>query len=418
MKRIHIVSYLVLLAVSVSCFKDANFEPGFSGEDSGGRIIPQREYSEPSRRVMVMISAGFNSLSSYLASDLEDLSNGELPVGNSYSSDILLVLARTVSSSGNYGTPVSPALYRLYRDSQGEVHRDTLKTWSSDTPISSGETIHDALSFVQSRFPAKGYGVVISSHASGWLPKGYYDSPGSYEKSFSPGGPYHSIGQDKTSTGGVEMDLNEFVQAIPMHLDYLLIDACLSGCVEVAYALKDVADVVGFSPAEVLASGFRYDTITSHLLGGTPDPVSVCKEYFDYYDKQTGSNRSATITVVSPARLENLASVCRELFENYRTQISALSGNIVQGYFRFDHHYFYDLEDILVKAGITDFEKYRLEEALDECILYKAATPYFLQIPIYTYSGLSMYLPSMGTSFLDNFYKSQMDWNNATELVK
>ena len=148
MNRLHIWSCLILLAVSVSCFKDPNFESGFSGEDSGGRNLPERSYSEPSRRVMVMISAGFNSLSDYLASDLEELELGELPVGTSYSSDILMILSRTVTSSGNYGTPSPASLYRLYQDAQGTVCRDTLMVWDAETPLSSGKTIHEALSYV------------------------------------------------------------------------------------------------------------------------------------------------------------------------------------------------------------------------------------------------------------------------------
>lgn len=408
---------LILLVVSVSCFKDPNFESGFSGEDSGGRSVPGRSYSEPSRRVMVMISAGFNSLSGYLSRDLEELSEGELPVGTSYSSDVLMVLSRTVTSSGQYGDPSPAALYRLYADFSGNVCRDTLMVWDAETPLSRGQTIREALTFVQSRFPAKGYGVVISSHGSGWLPAGYYASPASYEKAPSAG-PYRSIGQDKTATGGIEMELSEFAQAIPMHLDYLLIDACLSGCVEVAYAFRDIADVVGFSPAEVLANGFIYDVITTHLLGKEPDPVSVCRDYFEYYDALSGNNRSATITAVTPGRMGPLVQVCKELFEKYRSAIRTLPGGTVQGYFRFDHHYFYDLKDILLKAGINSEEEARLDAALEECILYKAATPYFLGIPIRIYSGLSMYLPSRGSAFLDQFYKTQIDWNNATELVK
>ena len=417
MNRLHIWSFLILLAVSVSCFKDPNFESGFSGEDNGGRVFPERSDSELSRRVMIMISAGFNTLSNYLSNDLEDLQNGELPVGTSYSSDILMVLSRIVTSSGQYETPSPAVLYRLYQDFQGNVHRDTLLVWDAETPLSRGETIHEALSYIQNRFPAKGYGVVFSSHASGWLPEGYFESPSIYEKAPSAG-PFRSIGQDKTPEGSVEMELKEFVEAIPMHLDYLLLDACHSGCVEVAYAFRDIADVIGFSPAEVFANGFIYDVITSHLLGKDPDPVAVCKDYFNFYNRQSGYNRSATITAVLPGKMDRLVAVCKELFEKYRTEIRVLNGNYVQGYFRYGRHYFYDFKDILLKAGINSEEEARLDDALDECVIYKAATPYVLGIPIYIFSGLSMYLPSRGTAFLDNFYKTQIDWNKATELVK
>lgn len=416
MRRIYISAFVLLLLGIASCGRDSSFEPGFAGGDSGGRSLPGRSYTENTRRVMIMISAGFNSLSSYLSSDTEDLENGYLPEGNYFYSDVVLVLSR-IAQGRDYSQQKPPVLYQLYKGRNGEVIRDTLKRWEDDTPLSRPETVYDALSFIQRKFPAGNYGLVFSSHASGWLPAGFYSDPSAFASPASPRG-YRSLGQDVTPDGDVEMELQEFAEAIPMHLDYLLIDACLSGCVEIAYAFRDKADKVGFSPTEVLADGFNYEEITSHLLGQEPDPVAVCKEYFEYYDSQKGQNRSATISVVDTRQMDGLATVCRELFEKYRPQIASLDGNLVQGYFRFDRHYFYDLKDILVQAGITTDEERRLDAALDKCILYKAATDYFLSIPIRRYSGLSMYLPSMGTSFLDQFYRTRIDWNTATQLVK
>ena len=105
------------------------------------------------------------------------------------------------------------------------------------------------------------------------------------------------------------------------------------------------------------------------------------------------------------------------IVEKYRDKIASLSGSSVQGYFRSERHYFYDLQDILVKAGITQEEQAELQAALDECVLYKAATPSFLSFRIRTYCGFSMYLPSMGTDLLDSFYKEHISWNSATHLV-
>ena len=214
------------------------------------------------------------------------------------------------------------------------------------------------------------------------------------------------------------MELDAFAAAIPFHLDYLLIDACLSGCVEVAWQFKDKADIVGFSQTEVLAEGFDYKTITSRLLQQTPDPVQVCKDYFARYEIQTGQYCSATISAVDTREMEPLASLCKALFEKYRSKLNTMSGNNVQGYFRFDRHFFYDLKDILVKAGITAQEKAELQEALDRCVIYKAATDYFLSIRINTACGLSMYLPSMGSEYLDESYLNHLAWNGATLLVK
>ena len=408
---------LAVMLVATACSKDAGFEMGISGADSASRSSSERGYSMPSRRVMVMISAGYNSLSGYLSEDLKDLESGYLPEGTYFNADVLLVLARLPKSAGDYASPSAPVLYRLWANRSGEVQRDTIQVWGGDTQLCTRETIHEALSTTQKKFPAQSYGVVFSSHGSGWLPPGYYTDPSQFEPSSGSLWSLRSIGQDKTPTGGTEMSLEEFADAIPMHLDYCLIDACLSGCVEVAHALKGKADIVGFSPTEVLADGFDYKNITTHLFARPLDPVEVCREYFAYYNAQSGSNRSATITAVDTRKMDALEAVCKELFEAYRPTLKTMNGGNVQGYFRYDRHYFYDLRDILVQAGISEQEKMRLDAALSQFIVYQAATDYFLSIPLTRVCGLSMYLPSMGSTYLNNYYKEHVSWNQATELV-
>jgi hypothetical protein len=408
---------LAVLLVATACSKDAGFEMGISGADSASRSSSERGYSMPSRRVMVMISAGYNSLSGYLSEDLKDLESGYIPEGTYFNADVLLVLARLPKSAGDYASPSAPVLYRLWANRSGEVQRDTIQVWGGDTQLCTRETIHEALSTTQKKYPAQSYGVVFSSHGSGWLPPGYYTDPSKFEPSSGSLWSLRSIGQDKTPSGGTEMDLNDFADAIPVHLDYCLIDACLSGCVEVAHALKGKADIVGFSPTEVLADGFDYKNITTHLFAKPLDPVEVCREYFAYYSAQSGSNRSATITAVDTRKMDALEAVCKELFEAYRPILKTMSGGNVQGYFRYDRHYFYDLRDILVQAGISEQEKARLDAALSQFIVYQAATDYFLSIPLTRVCGLSMYLPSMGSTYLNNYYKEHVSWNQATELV-
>jgi len=408
---------LAVLLVATACSKDAGFEMGISGADSASRSSSERAYSMPSRRVMVMISAGYNSLSGYLSEDLKDLESGYLPEGTYFNADVLLVLARLPKSAGDYASPSAPVLYRLWANRSGEVQRDTIQIWGGDTQLCTRETIHEALSTTQKKYPAQSYGVVFSSHGSGWLPPGYYTDPSKFEPSSGSQWSLRSIGQDKTPTGGTEMSLEDFADAIPMHLDYCLIDACLSGCVEVAHALKGKADIVGFSPTEVLADGFDYKNITTHLFARPLDPVEVCREYFAYYNAQSGSSRSATITAVDTRKMDALEAVCKELFEAYRPILKTMSGSNVQGYFRYDRHYFYDLRDILVQAGISEQEKARLDAALSQFIVYQAATDYFLSIPLNRVCGLSMYLPSMGSTYLNKYYKENISWNQATELV-
>ena len=440
MRCVKLISAVIFAATALaSCTADDNFDPARFYDGSSVSSNPQRLPIEEVRHVMIMVAGGYNSLSEYIRADMKELSEGYLPTGKGRMEDVLVVLSRLPEKRGDYSTPSPVILYRLWKGSDGNVVRDTLYKWDTSAVLSDASTIGEALQMVSDMFPAAGYGMVFSSHASGWLPAGYYNDPAAYEEAhggdagffgisrrglretFPPIPDYpavKSIGQDKVGSESYEMELKDLSEAIPIHLEYLLFDACLNGCVEVAYAFRGIADIVGFSPTEVLADGFDYPSIAKRLLRPQLNPVAVCKDYFAYYDAQSGSGRSATITVVDTRKMEPLAEVCADLFDRYRDKINSLDGNRVQGYFRSNRHYFYDLKDILVRAGMTAEETALLDQAMSKCIVYKAATPSFLGIDLSRANGLSMYLPSMGTPRLDKFYKDNMAWNEATQLVK
>lgn len=415
-KRIIWFLTALFLALAVSC-RDQNFDMGETDGGTGSVIPAGRKEVEQTRSVMVMVSGGFNSLSGYLTADLREMAEGFLPRGTYQSANVLIILSRLPKNG--FSTTSVPVMYRLYEGTDGLPVRDTIRVWGEEDRLFGGTLMQDALNLVRDRYPARSYGMVLSSHASGWLPAGYYEKPSAYE-----GTKLRSIGQDKDDSESVEMDLMDFVQSIPYKMDYVVLDCCLSGGVEVAWALRGKTDRVAFTQTETMADGFDYSAIVQRLLGaGVPDPLGVCEDFFHYYDTQTGINRSATISMVDTREMEYLAQLCTTLFEKYRASLSLLKDNQVQGYFRYNRHYFYDLRDILVKAGISEEELSQLDAALSACVLYKAATPWFMQggqdgFPIGTHSGLSMYLPSMGTPFLDNYYKNHVSWNQATQLVK
>lgn len=413
---------LALLALTVSC-RDVNFDPIPSGGTDPYQPTRRTEV-EQTRNVMIMVSGGHNSLSSYLTADLIEMADGFLPQGTYLSANVLVVLSRLPVNG--FSTTSVPVLYRLYEGSDGKPVRDTLKRWGTEDRLFGDTVLKDALQTVQNRFPAKSYGMVLSSHASGWLPPGYYDKPSVFEGNsgnqevFS----HRSIGQDKDNNDSVELDLMSFVDAIPYHLSYLVLDCCLSGGVEVAWALRGKVDKVAFTQTETMAEGFDYSAIVQRLVGSdTPDPLGVCQDFYNYYIQQSGMMQSATISLVETQRMDALGALCASLFEKYRSSIQALQDSQVQGYYRFDRHFFYDFRDILVKAGIDDGELAQLDDALSQCILYKAATPWFMRggvdaFQIKTHSGLSMYLPSMGSTYLSNYYKENIEWNHVTHLVK
>ena len=394
---------------------------------------------ETYNRVMLLYSAGYNNLSSYLKGDIEELKRGALP--SSLDENVVLVYSHF--PTGGYNTPSSPTLVRLTSTKENKVKADTVVIFPDNSISASAEQVENVLLYIQEKFPADSYGMIFSSHATGYLPAGYYQNPDNdsnvIEWSAKPGRqltavPYaepeydpslpmvKSIGQDQVGTSGAyvsyEININDFADAIPMKLDYLLFDACLMGGIEVAYELQGKVDKVGFSQTEVLADGFCYESLTSHLLGGeTPDLVSVCSDYFNQYEVQSGVYQSATISLIDCSQLSPLARVCGELFTKYSDAIAVLDHNQVQRFYRMGKHWFYDLESILLNAGINDNELAGLHAALDKCVIYKAHTPKFMSdFKIHTFCGFSMYLPCQGSEKLNDFYKN-LKWNKDTGLV-
>lgn len=409
------------------------------------------DYETGFNKVLIMYSAGYNSLSNYLREDIGDFKDGYLPSKND--NNAFLIVSHLSRTNTDFTTPAAPVVIRMYKDKKKGAVMDTVLTYPYDKCLTKASDLNDILSTIKSQFPARHYGMVLSSHSSGWLPRGYYSDPNKYESRSSgsrslsaglqkplpegavpyteledfPGAPaVKSIGMANDNTGSqnisYELDLPEFASNIPMHLDYLILDACLSGGVEVAYQLKDVCDVICFSQAEVLAEGLNYKMLTSHLLEHDSDVTSVADDYYTQYMEKTDANeRSATISVVDCTRMADMAECCGKLFAKYRNGIAMLNPNSVQRYYRNSRHWFYDLEDILVKAGISEEEHKELSSAINSAVIYKAATDSFLKsyggFDIKVFSGFSMYLPCNGSKYLDNFYKT-LDWNKATELVE
>lgn len=443
-----ITTAIIITLSLASCSKESIHGDGFHRGPETGKDQSIRVENKEQRNVLLLYSAGHNSISSYLEEDIQDLQQGWIPESRR-NSNVLLIYSHPLAKDKPYYTPVSPTLTRLSTDTNGDLIKDTLIVYPENTRSATAEQLHEVLDYVQNTFPAKSYGMIFSSHATGYLPAGYYSKPEDYlfpgeKKAMYRGGkrirssvpvPYHepehdpslpavkSIGQDLIKTSGTsmsyEIELDDFAEAIPMKLDYILFDACLMGGVEVAYELKDKCRHIGFSQTEVLAEGFDYKTLTSHLLGTeTPDPKAVCRDYFMQYDIQSGIYRSATISMIDCSRMAHLAETCKVLFEKYRKQIKDLKPRDVQKYYRYDYHWFYDLVDIVAKAGATLEELAQLEEALDECVAYKASTPEFMgSFTIDTYSGFSMYLPCNGSPELDKYYKT-LQWNKDTGLVE
>ena len=411
----------------------------------------------PYEKVLIYCGLGYNNLSSNLLTNFADIQEGVLP---SLASDRAIVaFCHNTASSGDYTTANPPQLIRLLRGSDGKPVADTLKTYSDITLSSTADALRRALLDIQEMFPSRSYGMLFSSHGTGWIPGGYQSgteasSIRQFSRHLEPiythsGLPYSHSGLDPEShtdspvwpetkavgnqyVGNMKnirwLEFGDFVNAIPMQLDYLILDACLMGTVEVAWELKDVCRYVVASPTEILTDGMIYKTLSWDMLNGTEaDLRTYCEEFFDYYNAETGSRRAGTITLVDCAKLDAVAQALAPIVAAHRDAITSCLSRTQRYYYSSSPlRFYYDLRDFaaqLVNAGGTastaqvDAALASLDAALAAAIPYHAETPAFFDLPLERCCGLSVYIPDPLRVKLNAAYSS-LGWTRAVHLVE
>lgn len=380
------------------------------------KYYPVRNHSD--KRLLLLYSAGFNNLSSYLKDDIESLCSGYVPTSDA-GDDVLLIFSRLPEGANQYATLAKPLLTKIYENENGEFVRETLKEWNENTPASSKETMQSVFAYITEHFPGYKYGMVFSSYGTGWLPAGYFGNSLSFGDDYSSNsGTWNvsarSIGQDHNADGtNVEMDLKDFAEGITTHLDYLIFDSPYMGAVEVVYELRNKCDYFAASVTEVLADGLDYSQMGYRLLcSEQADVQGVCNDYYIQYANQSGASQSATISLIDCSKLDHLAAVCAPVFDKRRSAFAEAEEGDVQSFNRYSNNpFFYDMADIFRSiCGAGDADYNTVATAISDCVVYKANTPNFMGKPINTFCGLSMFLPSMGKNFLREFYCNNISW--------
>ncbi|GHT16367.1 clostripain [Bacteroidia bacterium] len=299
-----------------------------------------------------------------------------------------------------------PALIHIYHSKPKGNVADTLTIYPPENSANP-QTFTRVLNDVKAYRPAQSYGLIVLSHATGWLPA---------EMSYPTPVLRSVILDNGTSESNNYMELSDFAAAIPYKLDFIIFDACFMGAVEVCYELKDKADYIVASPAEVVSPGFVYASVMQHLFAPQADLVSVAREFYEYYNNRSGLYRSATVSVVKTAGLDAVAAI----FKGVAGQ--ARNDNMLQNLQCFGYgtqKIYFDLGDYvqqLLPEQYTDFQT-----ALDNCVVYKAHTDSYYSAgkpntltPIRAFSGMSVYVPQAGYPVANEAYK-KLKWAKRME---
>lgn len=365
-----IIQYIgvVLFFLLVSCVKD--------------ELEPQKA------RTLMVYLAGDNNLSGYMQKNISSMMSAWKM---SYNANIVIYF------DGPYATP---ELY-TFQFKEKEVEKQVLKTYE-EMDSADPKVLKKVLNDMRDLYPSDSYGLILGSHASGWIP------PQGLSRSnrMLYAEPVLTRGFGTDYNGANEMDTRDMAKAIPFNkknLEFILFDACLMSSIEVLYDLRDKAKYVIASPTELPAPGFPYNRVMPYFWGkGTDlekDLVKVCDEFLNYYNTYDVVNRFGTIALIKMDGMEHLFDLTREILQGQKEKVATINRNAIYCYPKVEYtkyDRFFDLGEYMKymtkdKEGL--YEAYR--DFLDkQVVIYKKATDTFngAEIPE-DFSGIATYIP-------------------------
>lgn len=333
-------------------------------------------------RVLLVYLAGDNNLSDESYQKLEAIRQGSKATADSR----ILVYWDALDAI--------PCLMEITENNSIQVLESYEPENSADAVVL-GRTIAKAKSI----YPDAGFNLLVFSHASGWLPPGSLASPKSTVNT-------KSILAD----GNNSMELADFAAAIPDNtFNYIIFEACFMAGIEVAYELKNKADYIAASSAEIVSPGFTsvYSEHINELIYGKPD--KFMQEIFSYFDSQSGWMRSATFSIITTDKLEPIACFIKENCDfTKETEMTDM-----QYFDRNNDHLFADFLDYYSRLLHTDGQKQQLQKLVNDAVAWKAATPSFMQgyngFVIDKHSGMTTYIMQKMYPLLNRSYTA-LDW--------
>ena len=285
---------------------------------------------------------------------------------------------------GNY-----TRLTELYMN-DGMAKQRLVEEYETATSTVDKSFFEGVIAKVKSEAPADSYGLILSSHGGGWVPSLLYDEYLFQSDSRSGDIPQAQplfYGQDDYDC----MEVPDLVDALDeIHFDYIIFDACFMANIEALYDLRNSADYIVASAAEVLGAGFPYETMIPMLFEYDDHNLeAICEEYMKYYEKSSG-----TVALIDCKAIGTLAETMRQLMPELEGYVDVSD---IQAYDAFDYHLYFDLMNY-VETSVSDSANF--ETALNKAVLYSGYTNTILtstgdvdSFELNCSCGLSCYIP-------------------------
>lgn len=261
---------------------------------------------------------------------------------------------------------------------------DTLAMYDSETSSVSSVRMRAVFDDMRRVAPADEYGLVLWSHASGWLQDGIDDELDNAGEMVAP----LAFGFDK----GQKMNLTTLARTLQgQNFGSVYFDCCYMGSVEVAYELRRATPLIVGSPSELPSNGMPYNRNIRCFFAPEADLLTAARNTFELYDGEFGVNRTCTMSVINTAALDGLAAVVRDIYSGASDPWPA--GYEPQRYMTESRCYHFDLGHYVEALGSDDALLAEFRRFMDEAVLYEAATPFLWnRLAIESHCGLTTYI--------------------------
>lgn len=381
--------------------------------------IPEQQPAKRSGRTVLAYLISNNagtSLDSDLRNNVIDMYTA---LGNMKESCTLLVFYRPYTGD----TPLSkPTLMSFYADGRGNINNlaaltgaeltfDAVcriaqkKEYTMNSQIATDPAVmEEVFTDMQTVAPSDSYGLILGSHATGWMKGNSVQS-----KAFGDDSGYHIDIPDLA---------NVLKKSFSEKLDFVLFDACMMGNAEVGYELKDVTSHCIASVMETPVYGFPYDHILPYLYTENIDYPAVCHEFMSF---NKTNNLWGTCAVMDCSQMENLASAVKAKLAEWQDALSSVSMQNVQQYGVGTFQYFsYDVLDFFRelggKSGVAETDLNEaissIQTVLDEVVIAKECIPNpsnsSFRVDEARFCGIGMYIPKE----VNDYVPDNISWNN------
>ena len=335
---------LLYMPIIVALFAGCDYSDAL--EEGDKDILPQiRPFikGDTVSRTMLIYIMAENSISYDLSRDFSEIKDGAYALPDD---------ARLFVYFDNSDAERMPALYQYhpYNDSliENVVYSFDEDVCSSDTAV-----LGQVLDVIFDNYPTENFDLIMGSHADGWV------------RHQAKSAPHRTIGIDNGKntytneiTKTIEIDeLATLLDRLPVKVDRLMFDACLMQGVEVAYALRNAADWIIASPAEIPAYGAPYDKVVPLFFDASSDVEDIMYEYKRAYDNEY---YGVVLSAIRTSYLQEFADSTRRYVEKYFDIASPRNLYNCKSYVPGNIPAYYDMNSVMKSVlDVADYESWK-----------------------------------------------------------